>query len=96
MKKLLLLSLLPVTVWGQQNNCAKTETITKVLNEQYGETVVVYAATGGSDKSIIFSVWMNPETKTGTVIKTNIQGGYSCVLDLLEDTKFIEPKYKPS
>lgn len=89
MKGLALLLLLPAAVWGQQNNCAKTETITKALNEQYGESVTVYAVVAGSDKSILFSVWTNPNTGTGTVIKTNIQGGYSCVLDLIEDTKII-------
>lgn len=79
---------LPLSLFAQTSNCGDTDAMFKILQEKYGERIVLVGRTEkGSD--VVVSIWFNPKENTGTIIKSSLKDKRSCAVETLEEAKIV-------
>jgi len=80
MKNLLPAALVAITstfAEAQSRNCGITELIERHLTETYGESNIL---TGIFSDTVMDRVFLNPETGSYTLLRTDISKGFSCII----------------
>ena len=62
---------------AQQGQCGPTADVTRVLSEQFGERAMVRGTT--QTGSHVFELYVNPQTRTWTLLFHQAQTGVTCM-----------------
>ena len=90
MKSLVAVLALVSTSVFAQNRCMKSDEMFQYLKKEYGEAIVLIGESE-QQEGYYLTVFANPKTGTGTVLKVSPNEGVACALETLRGTKIVKP-----